>query len=147
MNTVIRTLALGLTVIGLLAMAACGSAPSDTPAPSSALTPEQAAEVAENALLALNSGDYSAWTRDWSADMKAAIKEPDFLQYRQAMLNDFGQFVSVAGVELVDGANPGIVRWVVTADFEKGAVRFDFAFQEDGEQILGVHSEAVAAGG
>jgi hypothetical protein len=49
----------------------------------SRLSLAQAAEIAENALQAYNAGDYAVWSRDWSDAMKAAIKERDFMAFRE----------------------------------------------------------------
>jgi hypothetical protein len=52
----------------------------------SILSQEEAATLIDSALHALNTGDYTAWSRDWADDMKAAIKDPDFQEYRNQVV-------------------------------------------------------------
>jgi hypothetical protein len=113
--------------------------------PNSALTFEQATKLAENAMNGFKEGNYAAWSRDWTDAMKGAIKEADFLSYRQQVIANYGEYQSIASIEKLPGENKGYVRWSVIANFEKGQIRFNFGFKEDGKLIEGVFSEAVSS--
>jgi hypothetical protein len=137
-------LVLALAALSLLAGVLAGCGPQAPAGPASKLTEAEAAAMLDSALQALNTGDYAAWTRDWSDDMKAAIKEADFLAYRDEVLAAYGAYEGMASLELLPGANgPQFVRWSAVADFEQGQIRFNFGFQRDGNQIVGLRPEAV----
>lgn len=78
-----------LLLIAVLA-AACGSAPADDGKVTSVLSEAEATAIAENALNALNSGDYAAWSHDWDDSVKGAINEEAFPQYREQALAQTG---------------------------------------------------------
>lgn len=120
-----------LLIVAVIA-SACGSAPAQADEVTSAFTEAEATAVGENALNALNSGDYAAWSRDWDETMKAAVNEDAFLQYREQTLAQVGQFESILAVEMNPSRQAGSVRWVFTCQFEKARVRFIMAFPQDG---------------
>lgn len=123
---------------------ACGSA-AEAPqgAAESVFTREEAASVIENALQAINTGDYAAWSRDWDKDMKAAINDAAFQEYRSQVVSQYGKYVSLESVEMQPGLQKGNVRWVAIAEFEKGKIKFSFGFPNDGRLVNGVFPEAV----
>jgi hypothetical protein len=94
-------------------------------------------------LKAFNTGDYATWSRDWDNDMKAAIKDTDFQEYRNQVVTQYGQYVSLESVEIQPGLQKGNVRWIAIADFEKGKIKFTFGFPNEGRQIKGIFPEAV----
>lgn len=146
MNTnFLRIVTLAAVLAATLAAAACGLAEpaAAPPAPTSRLTEAQAAEMAENALQALNSGDYAAWSRDWSDTMKAAIKDADFQAFRQEFRQIYGDYVSLEKLELTPGQAPGTIRWAATGQFANGRARLNFAFFSDSDKIDGVFPEAA----
>jgi hypothetical protein len=97
----------------------------------------------ESALRAFNTGDYATWSRDWDDDMKAAITEEAFQDYRNQVVATYGQYVSLESVEIQPGVNKGYVRWVAIASFEKGKIKFGFGFLNNGREIKGILPEAV----
>ena len=124
--------------------AACGSAADVAQASAeSILSQEEASALIDSALHALNSGEYSAWSRDWADDMKAAIKDPDFQAYREQVLGQYGQYVAIESIEIQPGQSADRVRWVAIANFEKGKIKYSFSFQPDGKLIRGIFPEAV----
>lgn len=132
-----------LLAIVLLA-AACGSAPGAPQGEAeSVLSQEEASALIDNALQALNSGDYSTWSQDWADDMKAAIKDSDFQAYREQILAQYGQYLTIESIEIQPGQNADRVRWVAVADFEKGRIKYSFSFLPDGRQVKGIFPEAV----
>jgi hypothetical protein len=137
------------TLFVLLAAAvfltACGAPASEAPQGEavSALTQEEATTLIDSALKAFNTGDYATWSRDWDNDMKAAIKDTDFQEYRNQVVTQYGQYVSLESVEIQPGLQKGNVRWIAIADFEKGKIKFTFGFPNEGRQIKGIFPEAV----
>jgi len=132
-----------LLVVAVLA-SGCGSA-SNVPQGEavSALTQEEASTMIDSALLAINTGDYATWSRNWDADMKAAINDKAFQDYRKQVVATYGQYVSLESVEIQPGLQNGNVRWVAIADFEKGKIKFSFGFPNNSRLIKGVFPEAV----
>lgn len=142
MKTKLTTLFVVL-VLAVLA-SACGST-GNTPQgeATSVLTQEEATSMIDSALQALNTGDYAAWSRDWDNDMKAAINDAAFQEYRSQVTAQYGKYVSLGPVEMQPGVQNGNVRWVAIADFEKGRIKFSFGFPADGRLVNGVFPEAV----
>ena len=112
------------TVLGFLlaiALAACGG--SDGGASSQAATPavngERAQAIAENMLLAYNSGDYQAFSRDWSAPVKLVLGERRFREFRDDNLPVTGPFTALTSVTPAAGQDAGHASYQVLAQFEK----------------------------
>lgn len=140
-------------VILLFAVAACNSPAGGGGAPSNAeqtvtsmLSQEQALEMGENALQAINSGDYAAWSRDWSDTMKKAINEKTFQTFRDATLRDYGRYQSIAEVRLAPGRTSGTTRWEFITHFEKGDLLFYLAFYENSVEVDGVNLSPYSGG-
>lgn len=133
-----------LLTIAVIA-AACGPAPADTPQgkAESVLSQQEASSLIDGALQALNTGDYAAWSQDWADDMKAAIKDADFQEYRNQVVTQYGQYLALESIEIQPGMQSDRVRWVVVADFEKGKIKYTFSFLPDGKQVKGIFPEAV----
>lgn len=134
-----RSTILAAAILVAFAIAACsspaGAAPgSITPTVSEA----EATEMATNAFEALNDGDYAAWSRDWSASMKAAIKESDFLAFRQSVLDQLGAYEAIEKVELTS-VKPGTYRYVFTLSFENGTGVIGLGFADGSDEVVGVH--------
>jgi hypothetical protein len=145
----ITLIAIVLTVV-VVVVAACAALNSQDAASSqgslnSALTVEEATEMVENAMTGFAEGNYAAWSRDWTDAMKGAVKESDFLSYREQVIANYGVYQSIAGIEKQPGVNEGYVRWSAIANFEKGQIRFNFGFKEDGKLIEGVFPEAISS--
>ena len=137
-----------VTVIALaglgLAASACGAAAPAAAGPvTSTLTEAQAREAGENAFQALNSGDYAAWSRDWSAAMKAAISEQDFLAWREQVVQSQGQYQAITALELQPGLDERYFRWVYTLQFEQGSGRITLSFLKEDNRIVGVFPETA----
>ncbi|HSL46127.1 MAG TPA: DUF3887 domain-containing protein [Anaerolineales bacterium] len=143
MKTKLTTLFV-LWITAMIAVA-CGSASANVSQgkAESILTQAEASALIDNALQALNTGDYATWSRDWADDMKAAIKDSDFQEYRQQIVSQYGQYVDLESIKAQPGTNADRVRWVVIADFEKGKIKYSFSFLPDGRQVKGIFPEAV----
>jgi hypothetical protein len=133
-----------LLVVALFAVA-CGSIPADAPQgkAESVLSQEEASTLIDSALQAINTGDYAVWSQDWADDMKFAIKDSDFQEYRNQVVAQYGKYVALESIEIQPGINADRIRWVVVADFEKGKIKYTFSFQPDGKQVKGIFPEAV----
>jgi hypothetical protein len=141
MQTKLTTLFVLLFVTVLAA--ACGAPAAPQSEPVSVLSKEEATSIIENAMQALNTGDYATWSRDWDNDMKAAIRDKDFQSYRDQVIAQYGQYISLESVEIQPGLQKGNVRWLAIADFEKGKIKFTFGFPTDSRLIKGIFPEAV----
>ena len=132
-------------LIAAVTAVACGSAPANAlqGKAESVLSQDEASTLIDNALQALNTGNYAAWSRDWADDMKAAIKDEDFQSYRDQVVAQYGQYVALESIEIQPGSQADRVRWVVVADFEKGKIKYTFSFLPDGKQVKGIFPEAV----
>jgi Protein of unknown function (DUF3887) len=129
----------------VLVSAACGSTPANVPqgTAESVLNQQEASRLIDNALQALNTGDYAGWSQDWADDMKAAIKDSDFQSYRQQVMAQYGQYIALESIEIQPGLNADRVRWVAVAGFEKGKIKYTFSFLPEGRQVKGIFPEAV----
>ena len=125
----------------LLFLVACGG---ETQPTGSALSEEQVQAIGAAAMTGFASGDYSAYTEHWSADMKTAIKEADFLAFREQVIQQYGDFQSITQVEQVQAQNPGVTRWAFTCAFAKGTLQFAFIFADGGDEIIGAFADEVA---
>ena len=142
MKIKLNTLFIVLVVAVLVS--ACGSA-SNSPQgeAKSVLTQDEATSMIDSALQAINTGDYAAWSQDWDNDMKAAINDAAFQEYRNQVVSQYGKYVALESVEMQPGIQKGNVRWVAIADFEKGRIKYSFGFPNDGRLIKGVLPEVV----
>jgi hypothetical protein len=144
---IMRTKRIALFVLSVVVgiAAACGSPSAGVPQgkAESVLTQEEATTMIDRALQALNTGDYAAWSRDWDEDMKAAIRDKDFQSYRDQVVAQYGQYVSLESVEIQPGLQKGNVRWVAIAGFQKGRIKFSFGFANEGRLIQGIFPEAA----
>ena len=132
-----------LLLVAILAFA-CGNASSVPQGKAvSVLTQEEASTMIDSALQAINSGDYAAWSQDWADDMKAAIPDPDFQEYRQQVIAQYGQYIALESIKIGPGQNVDRVRWIVVANFEKGKIKYSFSFLPDGRQVKGIFPEAM----
>jgi hypothetical protein len=143
MKTKLTTLFVLLTFAVIAA--ACGSTTVDAPQgkAESVLSQEEASSLIDSALQALNTGDYAVWSRDWADDMKAAIKDVDFQEYRSQVVTQYGQYLALESIEIQPGSQVDRVRWVVVADFENGRIKYTFSFLPDGKQVKGIFPEAL----
>ncbi len=139
----VRRLAVGLTIVVLLStVGACGegATPIDSP-----VTEEQVTEMADNALKAFNTGDYAAWSRDWSGTMKAAIDEDAFSAFRDQFHAALGEYRRITAVTGSEGSASGTYRWTFEVEFENAPYRMWFGFKEGSPQIEGVNFEEPSA--
>ena len=139
-----KSIALFVLLVGAVLAAACGAGNAASQGEAvSVLSKEEATSIIENAMQALNTGDYATWSRDWDNDMKDAIKDQQFQSYREQVVAQYGQYMALESVEIQPGLQKGNVRWVAIANFEKGKIKFSFGFPNDGRLIKGIFPEVV----
>lgn len=117
------TVVLAALLAALLAMAlsACGVGGTDRP-PAANLSTGQVEAIAANLLAAYNSGDYQAFSRDWSLPARLVVDEPVFAALRAENLPITGPYEDVTGVRPAPGHDgPGYVGYVVRARFQHKA--------------------------
>ena len=132
-----RWIAFAIVGAGLTGLAAACSPTSAAPTGAPLVSEARATEIATNALEALNAGDYAGYSRDWSETMKAAIKEQDFLRFRDAVLANVGHYVSIESVAR-SSVKPGTYRYTFTVRFERGSSTLAFGFRDGGTKVEGV---------
>jgi hypothetical protein len=133
-----------LTVLGLLlglVVAACAG--NDSNAGEQAGTPagtDRAWRIAHNMLLAYNSGDYQAFSRDWSSPVKLLVGERAFQQFRAQNLPSTGPFKAITSVTpTANRQDAGHVSYQVHATFEQQeGVVFTITLAADGAKVEGL---------
>jgi hypothetical protein len=134
MKTKFTTL-LVLLVVAVLA-SACGGAPVE-PA-TSALTEEQAIEMATNALVkGFNNEDRDGYVAEMDDSMKAAITQEGLSEFIKPFREQYGNFISIESTELGHAKTAGYVRWTFTCKFEKGTLYFALILPQDGAKPTG----------
>ena len=129
-------------IIAVVATACGGSAPAG--AVTSALSEEQAREIAVNALTkGYNNDDRDAYVMDMDDSMKAAITADAFSKAIAPYKAAYGNFVSIEAAELSPAQTAGNVRWTFTGEFEKGTLYFLLVFPEDGTKAVGAFLNEV----
>lgn len=131
--TLILVLLVSLT---LTALAACG------PQATAAVSEAYVTALAEEKMQALNDGDYTAFTADFSDVLAGAIPESDFQDLRQTILEASGRFESVTGLRIANARAPGYVSYIVTCQFEEEEVLLTLVYAIDGEQVEGIFFNA-----
>lgn len=137
-----RILGLALLVISGLIVTGCGGETTDADSP---ISEAEAIEMAENALMAFNTGDYAAWSRDWSDTMKSAIDEDAFQTFRSQYHGALGDYVEISKVTGGPGGDPGTYRWTYDVEFEQRAYTVWFGFKAGSKRIEGVSFEEPSA--
>ncbi len=133
-----NSLATAIVSLAVVTLVACASAVGSDPGSGNRTVDEaRATELAQRALEALNAGDYAGWSEHWSDDMKAAVKEENFLAFREQVMTNLGPFVAIEGVETTS-VEPGTYRYIFTLTFERGDTKLAFGFVEGSDLIHGV---------
>jgi hypothetical protein len=114
-----RRMIMALVVLVALALVSCGGNGSESTQATATPSRAQARMIAENMLNAYNSGDYEAFSRDWSSAMKLVVGEDAFHEFRDEALPVTGRFVRVRSVTPVRGEGDRHPSYDVEAQFEK----------------------------
>lgn len=125
-----------------MGLGACGGGGDDGggQAPTSAVSTDRAQAIAENMLVAYNSGDYQALSRDWAGPVKLVIGEATFQKFRQENLPVTGPFKTITSVTPTPGQqDPNHVSYQVQAQFDQhDSVLFTMTLSAGGAKVEGV---------
>lgn len=140
MRRIVIPTALGL-LLGLV-LAACGGNASNAgdQAETPAVSADRAQLIAENMLVAYNSGDYQAFSRDWSSPVKLVVGERAFQKFRDENLPATGPFKAITSVTPVaDQQDADHASYQVHATFQKReSVVFTITLSADDGKVEGL---------
>jgi hypothetical protein len=105
-----------------MVLAACGgNDPSISSQPgTAAVSADRAQAIAQNMLTAYNSGDYQAFSRDWSSPVKLMVSERAFQRFRDDSLATTGPFKTITSITPTGGQQDADhASYEVHASFEK----------------------------
>jgi hypothetical protein len=122
------------SIIGLLIALSILTTGCAAPKPA-ALTDDEVLAIAQNALTALDTNDYNAFTRDYSPNMLAAYSEEQFSQLRDLLQPASGKFVSTGKLSLSN--NQGYAVYRIICKYEQEDVVVTVTFKIDGKRIEG----------
>lgn len=118
-----------LVVLSLL-LTACG------PAEPAGLGDEEVLAVTTQVLQAIDSGDYAAFTQDFSPDMLAAFSETQFTQLHDTLQSASGNFVSTGELSITNKQEYALYRILCTYELEEVVVTI--VFKIGGVQVEGL---------
>jgi hypothetical protein len=119
------------SLLFLLFLAAGCAAP--TPA---GLADDEIINITANILTALDSGDYPAFTRDFSDEMLAAFPEDQFTQLRNLIITSSGNFVSTGKLSLSNQEEFAIYR--IRCTYQQEDVVVSVVFRIEGVLVEGL---------
>jgi hypothetical protein len=106
-------------------------------APSPAgLADDEIISITANILAALDSGDYPAFTRDFSDEMLAAFPEDQFTQLRNLLITSSGNFVSTGKLSLSNQEEFALYR--IRCTYQQEDVVVTVVFRIDGMLVEGL---------
>jgi O-glycosyl hydrolase len=130
-----QTLAMILILLGsLLAISSCGL---NAPAGKAAISDDEARQIAEAALIAINEGDYEAFVENFADQLSEAMTEEKFWELRTILQETSGNFLSLTGPRLVKASSPEAVGYVYTCKFEKEDVVLTNYYRVDEDKVEG----------
>lgn len=126
-NKIFFVLAALLTAV--LALTACQAKPA-------ALSDAEVVELAGRLLTGLNEGDYAAFSRDFSDEMRAALPESQFGALRDMLQETSGNYLTCGEPTLSNRSGYSIYRLICR--FEKEEVVVTLTFKINGRQVEGL---------
>jgi hypothetical protein len=129
-------LIIGAALILLFNLAACGPTTVNGTA-SVTLDEQHVTTILQNMLNGYNSGDYEAFSKDLSPEMKAVISKDLFDSFHTQSQATLGQFKSISSIKQTESAD-GNITWTVSAVFEKTTQQFTVTFNQATGQITGM---------
>ncbi len=106
------------------------------PASPAGLSDEEVLAVTGNMLSAIDTGDYSAFTRDFSDEMLAAFPEDQFTQLSDLLHTTSGNYTSCSEPSLSN--NQGFAIYRILCAYEQEDVVVTVVFQIGGKQVEGL---------
>jgi hypothetical protein len=123
-----------VTVILALVLTGCQAKPA-------ALSNQQVMDVTDNILKALGSGDYQAFTRDFSPTMLDAFSESKYNDLQTMLQGTSGAYKSCAEPTLSNSNEYAIYQFV--CEFEKEKVVVKVVFAIDGNLVDGLFFDST----
>jgi hypothetical protein len=123
---------LAIFVAMMLLVSGCGAL---KPQPA-ALTNEQLGQVTENILKALEQGNYTDFSRDFSDQMRAAFPEEQFNKLRDLLQNASGKHISCGEASLLN--NQGYAVYRFPCKFDKEDVTVTITLKINGDKVEGL---------
>jgi hypothetical protein len=125
-----------------LVLAACGGEATSRgdQAGTAAAGTDRAQAIAQSMLLAYNSGDYQAFSRDWSSPVKAMASERAFREFRDENLPATGRFRALTSITPTAGQQDADhASYEVLAQFERqDGVLFTMTLSAGGAKVEGL---------
>jgi hypothetical protein len=118
-----------LTVLSILVVS-CG------PAHPAAISDDEVIAVTTNILTALDTGDYAAFTSDFSDEMLAAFPEDQFTQLSDMLHSTSGNFASAGEFSLSNKQEFALYR--IICEYALEDVVVTIVFRVDGTQVEGL---------
>lgn len=120
----------------LVAALVAGGCADAGPVPGARVGTGQARNMAMNMLSAYNSGDYTAYTRDFSDNLMRVESESGFSAFRDQLMRGLGRYQSIQSIEAL--ASGDSIRYVFTCGFEQGTGQLNLTLKTDGTKIESV---------
>lgn len=144
MRRIVISTALGLLLAVVLT--ACGGTDDSAGRQSGtgAVGTDRAQAIAQNMLLAYNSGDYQTFSRDWSSPVKLMVGERAFRAFRDDSLPATGPFKTITSITPTAGQqDTDHASYKVQASFEKRqSALFTITLSTDAAKVEGLEFHA-----
>jgi uncharacterized protein YpuA (DUF1002 family) len=113
------------------------------PAQPASLSNEQVVQVVDQTLKAIDSGDYQAFTQDFSDEMKTAFTEQQFSSLVTLLHDASGNYTSCAGSTPPLTNNQGYAVYRLPCTFEKEKVVVTITFKVSGDKVEGLFLDST----
>jgi hypothetical protein len=132
-----RFLILSFLVLSAVAMlASCG------PPGTASVSEDYIHLLAENKMQAFNEGDYVTFCQDFSAQLKEAFTEENFISFRETVLDSSGRFETITNSRISRTQDRNYVAYIFTTKFEEENVTLTLVYAIDGDQVEGIFFNA-----
>jgi hypothetical protein len=137
MKNRIPTILLIVTILATLFLSAC------QPPKPAALSNDQVVVLIQNSLTAIAAGDYQAFTRDFSDNMKSTFTEPQFASLAELLKKASGSFLTCDGSlpEISNSQDYAVYRLMCSYDLEKVIVTV--TLKVNGDKIEGLFFDST----
>jgi hypothetical protein len=137
MKNKISTTLLSVVLVTALFLAAC------QPPKTASLSNDQVVQVVDNTLNAITAGNYQAFTRDFSDEMKNTFTEAQFTSLVDLLGNASGKYVSCADSDPDISNNQGYAVYRLNCTFELERVMVTVTFKVDGDKVEGLFFDST----
>jgi hypothetical protein len=98
--------------------------------------------LAENKMQAFNEGDYVTFCQDFSAQLKEAFTEENFISFRETVLDSSGRFETITNSRISRTQDRNYVAYIFSTKFEEEDVALTLVYAIDGDQVEGIFFNA-----